>query len=255
MTYKKSIPARKRYALWKAHGGKCCYFGEPLRYAEACVDHILPESLLNEPLKLRSLLDNYGLEQHFDINDYGNWVPTHARCNLRKGKLIFERGTALFHISIAGSKADSARREEESSISSLKADRLLSSLHIAFDEGLISKLDIQYIISDSLVIKKEPTVITFGLIIETVLDSEQLPDHVPKDYPHLCDWLESDLMRQLQSVITCGFSYTEASLRTGESLSVRLAFVDLDQHEIDNFSSPWWELLEFAPYSSVYPES
>lgn len=255
MTYKKSIPVRKRYALWKAHGGKCCYCGELLRYAEVWVDHILPESLLNEPQQLCSLLDGYGLEQNFDINDYGNWVPTHGRCNLRKGTIIFEPGTALFYISIARSKAGSAKLIEERSMSSLKADRLLGSLHIALDEGLISKSDIQHIVSDSLVIKKEPTVITFGLLIETVFDSKQLPNYVPTDYPRLCDWLESDLIRQLQSIITCGFSYTEASLRTGESLSVRLAFVDLDQYELENFSSPWWELLEFAPYSSIYPES
>ena len=88
-----------------------------------------------------------------------------------------------------------------------------------------------------------------------MLNSKQLPEHVPKDYFLLCDWLESDLMRQLHSIIACGFSYTEASLRTGESLSVRLALVDLDQYELENFSSPWSELLELAPYSSVYPES
>jgi hypothetical protein len=199
---------------------------------------------LNEPEQLRSLLDDYGLEHHFDINDYGNLVPSHAQCNLRKSNLIFERGVTLFYISIAMSKAGAARLEEEKSINSLKVDKLLSSLHIALDEGLISKLDIQYIITNTLFVKKEPTVITFGLSIEAVLNSNQLPDHVPTDYPHLCDWLESDLMRELQSIITCGFAYKEASLKTGESLSVRLAFVDLDQYRLENFSSPWWELLE-----------
>lgn len=254
MAYKKSIPPRKRYALWKAHAGRCGYCREPLRYADVWVDHILPESLLNEPQQLRSLLDDYGIEEHFDINDYGNWLPSHSRCNSRKGNLIFERSIALFYISIAKSKAETARLEEKKIIRSLKADKLLGSMHIAFDEGLISKYDIEYIISSSHLIKRQPIVITFGLSIETVINSGQLPDYVPTYYPLLCDWLETDLVRQLQSIISCGFAYTEASLRTGESLSVRFAFIDLDEDELTNFASPWWELLEFALYSDLYSE-
>jgi hypothetical protein len=249
---KQFVPARKRYALWKAHEGKCYYCREPLRYAEVWVDHILPASLAGDSIRLSSLLQEFGLEQNFDLNDYGNWLPSHPRCNQRKSDLILERGIALYYIGIASSKANTARIEEDKSRKNLKGDKLLGSLQIAMDEGVISKSDIQYIVSNSILLKDEPTVITFGLLIETVLVSDQAPDNVSTDYPHLCDWLEKDLIRHLQSITNCGFFYTEPSLRTGESLSVRLAFVDLDENELAGFSSAWWEILEFAPFSAIY---
>ena len=255
MTRKQSISARKRYALWRAHAGKCFYCGEPIRYAEVWVNHILPESLLNERQQLRLLLKNYGLEQYFDINGYGNCLPSDARCNLRKGNIVFERNVTLYYVSIAQSKENAARVEEEKSIRNLKADKLLNSLHIALDEGLISKSDIQYIVSSSPVINEEPIVITFGLLIETVLNSDQLPDNVSTYYPQLCEWLESDLMRHLQSIFSCGFFYTEASLRPGKSLSVRLAFGDFDENELATFVSPWWDILEIDAYSNLYDEA
>ena len=91
-------------------------------------------------------------------------------------------------------------------------------------------------------------------MIETVLNSDQFPENIPLYYPQLCDWLESDLIRYLQTIFRCGFFYTEASSRNGEGLSVRLAFIDFDEDELANFVSPWWEILEIAVYSHLYDE-
>ena len=75
---------------------------------------------------------------------------------------------------------------------------------------------------------------------------------LPEDYPSLCDWLEKDLVKQLSALLTCSFYYPEASERTGETLSVRLAFLQLNLNEVESFSSPWWEIVEIQYYSEVY---
>ena len=75
---------------------------------------------------------------------------------------------------------------------------------------------------------------------------------LPEDFPSLYDWLEKDLVKQLSGSLTCSFYYPEASERTGETLSVRLAFLQLNFGELETFSSPWWEIVEIQYYSEVY---
>jgi len=252
---KQGILSRKRYAIWRAHEERCIYCRETLRYRDVWIDHILPESLLNAPQELQRVIEEYGLSPDFSINDHCNWVPSHWRCNLDKGRTIFERGTALYYIGIAQSKSDKAREIERRTIQNLKADKLLGSLEIAIDEGLLSKEAVASIIQQRLEPEEEiyePVVITFGLTIYKVLDSGLLERDVPTNYPALCDWLEKDLIRQLKSLLSCEFYYTEASGRDGETLSVRLAFIQLDCDELNRFTSPWWEILEVAPYSEIY---
>jgi len=94
---------------------------------------------------------------------------------------------------------------------------------------------------------------TFGLTIEEVLASGELPSNVPTDYPQLCDWLEEDLRRRLQDRIG-DFQYTEASKRDGEILSVRIAFQWQSRDRQPDFGDiEWWSVLELAPFEDVYP--
>lgn len=97
-------------------------------------------------------------------------------------------------------------------------------------------------------------VATFGLTIEEVLESEELPPAVPTDYPHLCDWLEEDLQSRLRNSIG-DFEYTEASQRDGEGLSVRIAFQwNTPDRQPDFGDLAWWSLLELPPFDEIYPE-
>jgi len=219
------------------------------------IDHILPETLLNTPLKLQRIIEEYGLSIDFEINDYCNWLPNHWRCNLEKGQTIFERGAALYYISIAQNKSDKAKEVERLTVQNLKADKLLGSVEIAIDEGLLPKQAVASILEQAAELAGEtyePTVVKFGLTIDKVLDSGLLSPDVSTYYPALCDWLEEDLVRHLNSLLSGEFYYPEASGRNGESLSVRLAFIQLDRNELDRFTSPWWEVLEIAQYSEIY---
>lgn len=257
---KQHIPPRKKYALWIAHKRICHYCKEPLLYQDMWVDHILPEHLSKAPDKLEQILREYelvGLD--FDIKGYSNWLPAHWRCNLDKGGSIFDKGAARYYINIARAKAKTAQREEQKIIHDLKRDKLLGSLDIALSEGLLSQKAVFAILEQyTPTLKKEPIIITFGLNYYDLWENDSPPDwlsnYEPSDYPHICNLLEKNLVEQLKWLLSCDFFYPEASNRNGETLSVRLAFVQLDENEMSLFKSEWWEILEFTSYPDVYGE-
>jgi len=100
---------------------------------------------------------------------------------------------------------------------------------------------------------RQTLVATFGLNIEEAMTSEELPPDVPTNYTQLCDWFEEDLRSRLQDSIG-DFQYAEASKRTGETLSVRIAFQWESQDRQPDFGDlEWWSVLELAPFEDVYP--
>ena len=91
----------------------------------------------------------------------------------------------------------------------------------------------------------------FIMILEKVQRKGLPATALQTDYPRLCDWLEEDLIKQLGTLLTCSFYYPEASQRTGETLSVRLAFLQLNFNVLDELTSSWWEILEIQYYSTL----
>ncbi len=257
---KQHIPPRKRFALWLAYKGICCYCKKPVDYKDVWIDHILPEHLLKTPEKLKKILQEYELDSDFDVEDYCNWIPAHWRCNLEKGGTVFDKGTTRYYISIASGKVTTAQEKELRVIRELERGKLLGSLEIALSEGLLSKQALITILQQepSPKVRIEPIIITFGLnyydLWESKLCPDWLNDYDPSDYPIVCDLLEKDLVKQLKSLLTCEFFYPEASGRNGETLSVRLSFMQLDEKEMRRFKSNWWEILEIASYSDIYGE-
>jgi hypothetical protein len=257
---KQHILPRKKFALWLAYKGICYYCKEPVDYKDVWIDHILPEHLLKTPEKLKQILQEYELDSDFDVEDYCNLIPAHWRCNLEKGGTIFDKGAARYYINIAKGKVTTAQEEEQRVIRDLERGKLLGSLEIALSEGLLSKQALITILKLEPTPKAriEPTIITFGLNYNDLWESKLRPDWLngydPSDYPFVCDLLEKDLVKQLKSLLTCEFFYPEASGRNGETLSVRLSFIQLDEKEIRRFKSDWWEILELASYSDIYGE-
>ena len=93
---------------------------------------------------------------------------------------------------------------------------------------------------------------TFGVLVEEVLENWDIPVEV-RCYPVLCDWLEQDLIARLQSTDLQDLYQPEASQRDGECLSVRIAFRLQGVPETLDFGElAWWDLLELAPFRTVY---
>jgi hypothetical protein len=100
--------------------------------------------------------------------------------------------------------------------------------------------------------RSEPWVATFGVNVEELLDSQILPARAPQAYPALCDWLERDLFQRLEKAPIDNVEPTEASLRTGETLSVRVSFKWTPWIPLEFPNLDWWEVLEVLPWHEVY---
>jgi hypothetical protein len=98
-------------------------------------------------------------------------------------------------------------------------------------------------------------VLTFGLVIEDVVESTLLPSDVSREYPYLCDWLELDLVKRLRSAIKTPFHYTEPSERSGEGLSVRIVFPRLNNTDLEKLDLGWWKILEAARFWDIFGET
>lgn len=95
------VPSNVRHALWRAHSKKCVYTNEPIEYANMDIDHIIPEMYLDKKDELINLIDEYGLDLNFEINNYKNLVPCKRGKNLQKGKMTLNKNATHFYLNIA----------------------------------------------------------------------------------------------------------------------------------------------------------
>lgn len=250
----------ERYALWKAYDGRCFYCEKPVDLRDMTVDHILPEWLSEHPVKLRQLCQEYDIHENFprfQINDFANWVPAHAlKCNVRKGDRIFPKRMTLLLLEDVQRRLHKVRQELETISQRRNISRVLGSLSAAIENRHLTVREVRKFVEQ---IEKsqhagEPLILTFGLMIEDVLDSEALPNEVPREYPYLCNWLELNLVKHLRTIITTPFHYTQPSERSGEGLSVRIVFPNLDDTQLERLSLPWWEILEAGNFWEIFGE-
>ena len=98
MTKKHKFSSPERFALWQIHKFQCFWCGEPLRIVDCTVDHVIPESLLEKPDALQRRHDYYSLPEGFEINNFCNWVPCHAKCNSKKKETLHKASPAMIAI-------------------------------------------------------------------------------------------------------------------------------------------------------------
>lgn len=79
----------ERYAVFTVHAERCWLCGEPVGLLEMEVDHVVPEALAGTP-ELAEALELLGLPGDFDLNQFGNWMPAHRRCNRFKSDAVFQ---------------------------------------------------------------------------------------------------------------------------------------------------------------------
>ena len=96
--------AYEREAIWVAHDKKCAYTREPLDVSSFHIDHVLPETLADNPAALADAIARLGLPKDFDVHGYGNLLPCRPGANLQKGTLILEPAPTLYFLGIAAAK-------------------------------------------------------------------------------------------------------------------------------------------------------
>jgi hypothetical protein len=128
----------QRYAVWKHHGSKCYWCDEPLGIQETTVDHFIPEYLESKPTELETVRSKYSLSPGFVINDYCNWLPSHARCNsVSKGsrlpKLTFQ---AIATLDKLAQDAEKVRSIEIGLKKKIKADKRFAEVMVRLEAGI-----------------------------------------------------------------------------------------------------------------------
>lgn len=86
---KYNFSPHERHAVWTVHLEKCYMCTKPIDLQSMQVDHVIPESLLDSPQEMSSVLTSFGLPDNFNINSYSNWLPSCSSCNRKKSDSIF----------------------------------------------------------------------------------------------------------------------------------------------------------------------
>lgn len=98
--------AAQREAIWVAYDRKCAYTRQLIDVSSFHIDHILPESLADEPAKLAETLSKLGLPSTFDLCGYPNLVPCQPGANLQKGAIVFDPAHIHFFLGMASAKSE-----------------------------------------------------------------------------------------------------------------------------------------------------
>lgn len=249
--------AKTRVALWKANQRRCFYCSEPISFGDLDIDHLVPQKTTQQ--EFEELRRRIRLPPDFDLNGLHNLVPTHHDCNKRKAGACFADEALLFYVELWSKKQDDINRELRSYENIAVRDQHLVAISKFIESGEMTKQEIlQFIATIRPPVKsrpQDPLVITFGVNVSELAESGDIPEKAGETYAAICDWLEKDLLFRLSGSLPILFHQTEASERNGETLSVRIAFWNLDLDRLDQFDLPNWTTLEIANFSELYDTS
>jgi 5-methylcytosine-specific restriction endonuclease McrA len=129
----------ERYAIYTVHGEKCYLCNIPIDLKSMQIDHIIPESLINDKDKLDKVLSEFGLSHDFNLNSPDNWLPSCASCNRRKLDTIFTPSPIVqIELQNAIKKAPKVIKLKDETISKKKIRNALSILEMADNKGSLS---------------------------------------------------------------------------------------------------------------------
>jgi 5-methylcytosine-specific restriction endonuclease McrA len=138
----------ERYAVYTVHGEKCYLNGEPLDLLTMEVDHVIPESLSDDPPKLQEVLAGFGLPKDFDLQSYANWLPACRPCNLKKREIVFQPSPLIqLHLQKAAAKAVRAAQLAASRITNRSLAKAWSVIKRGDAKGELSE-DLRQAIED-----------------------------------------------------------------------------------------------------------
>jgi 5-methylcytosine-specific restriction endonuclease McrA len=145
---KRTFQYSEKYAIWVHHDKRCWLCREPLRLLETSVDHVVPESLLDDEEKLREIIEFYSLPQGFNVNGFENWLPCHRHCNEAKGTTFDLTPANRLVLNRLIKMAPMVERAVESIKNNVKKDKLLAQIAVALEEETISMSELRTIVGD-----------------------------------------------------------------------------------------------------------
>jgi len=133
---KRQFSDAERYAIYTAHREKCYMCTEPVDLYSMQVDHVIPETLADNPEELAKTIQSLGLPENFDIQSFENWLPSCVRCNNRKRDRCFNPSPRIqLELQIAAEKAPHARELTEKVVSNRTLSKSWNAIKRAADAG------------------------------------------------------------------------------------------------------------------------
>lgn len=133
---KRKFSNAERYAVFTIHLEKCYLCGKAIDLLSMVVDHVIPETLLDDPPKLAVVLEQLGLPADFDLQSFANWMPTCGPCNLRKREEVFEPSLLVqLCLQTARKKAPSAEQLAKKTVSNQAQSRAWNTIQRAAESG------------------------------------------------------------------------------------------------------------------------
>ena len=121
-----------------------------MRLGETTVDHIIPESLLNNDNKRQEIFEIYGLNKEFNINGFENWLPAHNKCNQKKGASVFKYiPLNAFILEGTISKAKKVLKTSQLIVNNIKKDKLLAKVEVALELNHLTENELNEILKNN----------------------------------------------------------------------------------------------------------
>jgi hypothetical protein len=103
------------------------------------VDHVIPESLAEEPVRLEGAKEQLGRPTHFELNSYENWLPACVRCNNLKRERVWDPSLLVqLWLQRAADWAPKARELAEKTITKRDVTKALNLLERAAAAGQLT---------------------------------------------------------------------------------------------------------------------
>jgi hypothetical protein len=237
-----------RTAIWLAWKKRCAYTGELLTFKELDIDHILPVDLASRPKEFSVLRSKLGLPASFELDSLENYLPCDRMRNRQKGSTVFNESAARYFLQLARERLETVKAEVARLTEYSRTEFHLAKLAAMVDNGSLSIADItEYIegaVSEVRQRDYEPLVVTVGVgpgVFEGAIF-----------YAATCDDLEYGLSETLRAKCKGVVVQTEASARSGESLSVRFAIWHVGIEDFLGALEEPWDLLEVAEFRDIY---
>ncbi len=130
----------QRFAVFTVHGPKCYINNCPIDMQTMEIDHVIPEFLAADRVRLDHVIADLGLPSNFDVNSYENWLPSCRKCNGQKRDMIFKPSLLLQrHLQVAAKKAAKARELEQEAVTKIALGRAINTICRAVEGQTISQ--------------------------------------------------------------------------------------------------------------------
>lgn len=137
---KQSFSTQVRNAIWKAHGSKCLYCTEPVRFINLIIDHVIPEVTTAD--ELRATIARVGLHVDFNILHWENHAPCCYECNKNKLAYPLHDGVLSITLKRIEAKLPKVRELIRKAKGDDDLDKILRTVLLGLDSGSYTHEDL-----------------------------------------------------------------------------------------------------------------